>query len=260
METQKANNNIHLVMQKLTIVNYFESENVEIQLFQTGNKHFKELANLDLKDIREERANGKSKQPWRTNDMVLELAKNRNNNKEFEILLNDKFDEYKLEDEDANIKEFIKNEIIDIETRYINTQNETMKMNLWFPQLNQWIEFLNERLKEPQQETKTDTPLQKENLYNEYFRGNTFLLFKGYCDEYNIDNTCRTDLRVLYELINNDGFFVDTMELKHYLKFLKLHLKYDTTELKKINLNIKPNINRTNNYKRIKGNLKLTLK
>lgn len=137
-------------------------------------------------------------------------------------------------------------------------EDEAIQIDFYLTYLSKkCLEFKNP---EPQHETKTNTPTQKENQYNEYFRGNTFLLFKGYCDEYNIDNTCRTDLRVLYELINNDGFFVDTMELKHYLKFLKLHLKYDTTELKKINLNIKPNIKRTNDYKRIKDNLKLTLK
>lgn len=114
---------------------------------------------------------------------------------------------------------------------------------------------------EPQQKTKTDapTPTKNENLYNEYFRGNTFLLFKAYCDEYNIDNTCRTDLRVLFQLFTKHEYFVDTMELKHYLKFLNKYLKYDSVELRKTNLNTKPNIVRTNNFNRIKNNLKLTL-
>lgn len=108
-----------------------------------------------------------------------------------------------------------------------------------------------------QQEAKTEA--QKEKLYNEYFKGNTFLLFKAYCDEYDVDNTCRTDLRVLFDLFTEYKFFIDTVELKHYLKFLKLYLKYDTIELRKVDLNTKPNIKRTNDFKRIKTNLKLTL-
>ena len=88
---------------------------------------------------------------------------------------------------------------------------------------------------------------------------NTFLLFEKYCEDYNIDNTCRTDLRVLFQLFDKDEYFIDTIELKHYLNFLSKYLKYDSSELKKQNLNTKPNINRTSNYTRIKNNLKLTL-
>lgn len=146
-------------------------------------------------------------------------------------------------------------------------ENQIKGMYLNFPETPR-TDFFIERLKrlkeaisKPQQETKTDAPPpKKENLYNEYFRGNTFILFKAYCDEYNIDNTCRTDLSVLFQLFTKHEYFVDTMELKHYLKFLNKYLKYDSAELRKVELYTNKNIVRTNNFNRIKNNLELTLK
>jgi len=122
-----------------------------------------------------------------------------------------------------------------------------------------WLDVKLTTITQPQQETKAEAPQKKGNLYNEYFKGNTFLLFKKYCEDYNIDNTCRTDLRVLFQLFDMKGFFADTIELKHYLKFLSHYLKYDNTELKKVDLNTKPNIKRQNDFNRIKSDLKLTL-
>jgi len=157
------------------------------------------------------------------------------------------------------------------EHKFFNAKNENNKylptfikavddLNIFVDTITLLIENKSTTIKEPQQETETDAPTKKENLYNEYFKGNTFLLFKAYCDEYNIDNTCRTDLSVLFQYFSEYEYFVDTMELKHYLKFLNKYLKYDSSELKKMNLGSKPNIKRTNDLKRIKGNLKITLK
>lgn len=123
------------------------------------------------------------------------------------------------------------------------------------------VKQLQERkIEQPQQEDETPTETLKENLYNDYFKGNTFLLFKEYCETKEVDNTCRTDLSVLFQLFSEYGFFVDTMELKHYLKFLSKYLKYDSLELKKVDIHSKPNIKRTNDFNRIKSDLKLTLK
>jgi hypothetical protein len=111
----------------------------------------------------------------------------------------------------------------------------------------------------PPQEQNNNNEV-KENLHNGYFKGNTFLLFKKYCNKNNVDNTNRTDLSVLFQLFKENNFFVDTMELKHYLKFLSDYLDYNEIELKKANLKAKPNIKRTNDFNQIKDNLKLTLK
>lgn len=103
---------------------------------------------------------------------------------------------------------------------------------------------------------KPDEVLKKE-LYNHIFKGNAFEVFEKYHSTKRLAENSKTDLNLLFQLFENDNLFVETVELKHYIKWLNSKFEYSLTELKKVNINSKPNIQRANDYKEYK---KLTLK
>lgn len=94
-------------------------------------------------------------------------------------------------------------------------------------------------------------------LHNYIFKGNAYEVFKKYHSNMSLQQNSRTDLNLLFQLLKNDGLFVETVELKHYIKWLNETYGYDLTELKKVDINSKPNIQRTTVYKECK---KTTLK
>ncbi|MBS1548911.1 MAG: hypothetical protein JSS94_03465 [Bacteroidetes bacterium] len=113
--------------------------------------------------------------------------------------------------------------------------------------------FLNN--KEPQQpeHKKTDEVKEvKKELHNHIFKGNAFEVFEKYHKNYNLAENSRTDLNLLYQLFKNDNLFVDTVELKHYIQWLNNTYGYSVTELRKVDINSRPNIQRTNRYKEYK--------
>lgn len=98
----------------------------------------------------------------------------------------------------------------------------------------------------------------KKELYKHIFKHNAFEIFENYKEKRQISVQSRTDLRVIFDLLKKDDLFVDTIELKHYIKWInKEYFNNDIKELKAQNLDSKPNILRTNDYKDIK---KTTLK
>lgn len=106
--------------------------------------------------------------------------------------------------------------------------------------------------KEPQQ-TKINKIVEvtetKKELHNNYFVSNAFEVFDKYHSQKNITESCRTELSLLFQLFKNDELLIDTIELKHYIKWLNKTYNYSLIELKKTNIKSKPNIQRTNDYK-----------
>lgn len=100
---------------------------------------------------------------------------------------------------------------------------------------------------------------EKKELHNNIFKGNSFLIFEEYYNRKVLSVNSRTDLRLLYELLKKDSYFLDTIELKHYIKWLNNNDYYNNIELKSIVTTTKKNIARTNDYKQIKTDLKITL-
>ena len=101
----------------------------------------------------------------------------------------------------------------------------------------------------------------KKELHNNIFKGNTFLLWLKFKDNKDISISSRTDLRVIYELMKADNYFQETIELKHYIKFLNdNYFDGSIIELKKQYINNSANIQRSKDYEEYKTNLKLTLK
>ena len=111
---------------------------------------------------------------------------------------------------------------------------------------------------QPQQPKTTNIDEVKKEMHNNIFIGNSFEVWERYKDNKNLVFNDRTDLRLIFELMKIDNLIVDTVELKHYIKWLnKWFFNYNITELKNINLKTKPNIQRTNDYNDYK---KATLK
>ena len=117
------------------------------------------------------------------------------------------------------------------------------------------------RTLKPQQLQISKSDEVKKELHNNIFKGNTFLLWFKYYENKNIDVTCKTDLRVIYELMKKDNCFQNTIELKHYINWLNSEF-FDGAimELKKQYFDSRPNQQRLKDYNEYKDNLKTTFK
>lgn len=105
----------------------------------------------------------------------------------------------------------------------------------------------------PPQQPETDKPDEDtKELHNYIFKGNAFEVFEKYHNNKSLAENSRTDLNLLFQLFQNDNLFVETVELKHYIQWLNKTYGYGLTELKKVDINSKPNIQRTNDYKEYK--------
>lgn len=97
-------------------------------------------------------------------------------------------------------------------------------------------------------EVNNDEP--PKELHNNIFVGNSFEIWERYKENKNLTASDRTDLRVVFELMKIDNLFVETIELKHYIRWLnqKEIFNDSVTELKNINLNTTPNRQRAKDY------------
>ena len=109
----------------------------------------------------------------------------------------------------------------------------------------------------PQQPKAVNPETVKKELYNHIFKGNAFEVFEKYHSTKSLAENSKTDLNLLFQLFENDNLFVETVELKHYIRWLNEKYFYSLTELKKVAMKSKPNVQRTNNYNEYK---KTTLK
>lgn len=93
----------------------------------------------------------------------------------------------------------------------------------------------------------------KKELHNNIFKGNAFEVFEKYHRIKKLTGSSRTDLNLLFQLFKEDNLFVETLELKHFIKWLNENYGYALTELKKVSKKSKPNIQRANDYKEYKN-------
>jgi hypothetical protein len=167
----------------------------------------------------------------------------------------------------------IRDELIKIESRrYLNEDGNSKKVLKRIKDLKSDIKFKYNHLdknensinENPNIETSSNEVVKdevKKELHNHIFKDNAFLIFENYYQEYQLNQSSRADLRVLYEMFKLDKLFVETVELKHYIDWLFKNEYYcDPKELKTIVLTTKNNIVKSTNYKRIKTSLESTLK
>ena len=96
------------------------------------------------------------------------------------------------------------------------------------------------------------------NLHTHIFKTNAFEIFEIYKENRDITLQSRTDLRLLFDHFKRDNLLNDTIELKHYIRWLnKIYFENELTELRTIKLDSKENIVRSKEYEQIK---KATLK
>ena len=92
-------------------------------------------------------------------------------------------------------------------------------------------------------------PKERKELYNNIFKGNAFEVLEKYFINKNVNGSSATDLRLVFELMKIDNLFIETIELKHYINWLnKYYFENNLITLKKITLDTRPNIQRTNDY------------
>ena len=93
-------------------------------------------------------------------------------------------------------------------------------------------------------------PKERKELYNNIFKGNAFEVLDKYFSNKNVNGSSATDLRLVFELMKIDNLFIETIELKHYINWLnKYYFENNLITLKKIILNTRSNIQRTNDYR-----------
>ena len=93
-------------------------------------------------------------------------------------------------------------------------------------------------------------PKERKELYNNIFKGNAFEVLEKYFINKNVNGSSATDLRLVFELMKIDNLFIETIELKHYINWLnKYYFENNLITLKKIILNTRSNIQRTNDYR-----------
>lgn len=115
----------------------------------------------------------------------------------------------------------------------------------------QSLSLINTRFDESvKPKAKTNKPpKERKELHNNIFKGNAFEVLDKYFSNKNVNGSSATDLRLVFELMKNDDLFIETIELKHYINWLnKYYFENNLITLKKINLNTRLNIQRTNDY------------
>ena len=147
--------------------------------------------------------------------------------------------------ESYTLSEKIKLEIEAIENLTINeTDYKILK--------DRYKSFLLNKQNPPQQVENVKPDEVKKELYNHIFKDNAFEVFEKYHTTKNLAENCKTDLNLLFQLFKKDNLFLETVELKHYIKWLNSTYNYSLIELKRVDIKTRPNIQRTNDYKEYK--------
>lgn len=133
--------------------------------------------------------------------------------------------------------------------KYAALNSEIIKHQGQKQAINDWVND-NEQLFKVNPISKSEKHLKE--LHNNIFISNAFEVFEKYHTNKNLAENCKTDLRVLFQLFEKDNLFVETVELKHYIKWLNKTYAYSIIELKKVDINSKPSIQRTNDYNEYK--------
>ena len=202
-------------------------------------------------------------------DVVLKLKEDiyfQYNNRKSELLEVLDLKKHKGIDTIETQKQYDTNDLSHFTINLYSITNQKIKAYLSYSDIEFVENTINQLVQkdehnEPQQkETKNPNEVKKE-LHNNIFKGNTFLLWFKYYQNKNIDVTCKTDLRVIYELMKKDNCFQNTIELKHYINWLNSEF-FDGAimELKKQYFDSRPNQQRLKDYEHYKTNLQLTFK
>ena len=154
-EIKQANheNKIEL-LDRLSIVKYFEGDNVKVQLFTADNEQFRALAKLDYAEIYEaenDKTNLKIKEAWRTRDFIHTKCIREAEDTEMEALFVEKFKLGKVLDGFKTEAKFAKREIELNEWQH-------KKYFGWLPILEQWFDLLKRKAGQQDTQQRTAPP------------------------------------------------------------------------------------------------------
>jgi len=184
--------NRHDLLDKMSMVQYFETTTVKIDLFFCGNNHYIEQAELDLKDIRlAEKTNQRIQSATRTNSLKIENIHEAEVS-DFKALLEVKFYEARRDFGFKTKDEFALHEANELELR-------SSKLFNWFPILEQWVRYLRTGRKIEKFNHSPQTRKANAKKGGEAKLDKGYGRFKEWADQNNVDV-------LSYQNVSNENF------------------------------------------------------
>lgn len=152
-----------------------------------------------------------------------------------------------LDSEYLSIKMFEKTEPYHIEPQkmFLESKRKSIKEQLK-------IDRLKSKKNEPQQNESSIIDEVKKELHNDYFKDNAFNIWERLFENFNINETKRTDLRFMYEIMKYNGQIHKTVTVKNITDWINETYDFSIDKLQYTSLKSKSNENRMSIYNLIK--------
>lgn len=118
--------------------------------------------------------------------------------------------------------------------------------------LNENVFEYNGIKKEPQQNESSKIDKVKKELHNDYFKDNAFEFWERLFENFNINETKRTDLRFMYEIMKYNGQIHKTVTVKNITDWINETYDFNIDKLQYTSIKSKSNENRMSIYNLIK--------
>lgn len=152
-----------------------------------------------------------------------------------------------LDSEYLSIKMFEKTEPYHIEHQkmFLESKRKSIKEQLK-------IDRLKSKKNEPQQNESSIIDEVKNELHNDYFKDNAFNIWERLFENFNINETKRTDLRFMYEIMKYNGQIHKTVTVKNITDWINETYDFSIDKLQYTSIKSKSNENRMSIYNLIK--------
>jgi hypothetical protein len=152
-----------------------------------------------------------------------------------------------LDSEYLSIKMFEKTEPYHIEPQkmFLESKRKSIKEQLK-------IDRLKSKKNEPQQNESSIIDEVKNELHNDYFKDNAFNIWERLFENFNINETKRTDLRFMYEIMKYNGQIHKTVTVKNITDWINETYDFSIDKLQYTSIESKSNENRMSIYNLIK--------
>jgi hypothetical protein len=158
-------------------------------------------------------------------------------------------------------KKFVLNEIEKIKSS-IEVLKEDIKIKIYFIRdnkkkqvdiLDSYLNFLKNKLNgQPQQSEIINVLEVKKELHNNIFTDNTFYVWERLFENFNINETKRTDLRFMYEIMKYNGQIHKTVTVKNITDWINETYDFSIDKLQYTSIKSTSNENRMSIYNLIK--------
>jgi hypothetical protein len=158
-------------------------------------------------------------------------------------------------------KKFVLNEIEKIKSS-IEVLKEDIKIKIYFIRdnkkkqvdiLDSYLNFLKNKLNgQPQQSEIINVLEVKKELHNNIFTDNAFYVWERLFENFNINETKRTDLRFMYEIMKYNGQIHKTVTVKNITDWINETYNFNIDKLQYTSIKSTSNENRMSIYNLIK--------